>query len=280
MKVILADYSGFCFGVENAINTTLKEIDNKDENKVVSSLGPLIHNDQVVKELKDKGVNVINNIDDAIEGSIIIRSHGVPKNIYEKAKNNKLEIIDATCPFVRRIQNIVKSHEERGYNIVIIGNPSHPEVIGINGWCNNKAIIIEDEEDIKKIPKTDKLCVVVQTTMSLAHYEKISNKLDSLANEVVKFNTICSATKERQSSAKNLAEKVDVMIVIGGFHSSNTQKLVEICKSVKPNATFHIETLKDLPLNELSKYKTVGITAGASTPQWIIDEIMEKLKSI
>lgn len=280
MKVILADYSGFCFGVENAINTTLKEIDNKDENKVVSSLGPLIHNDQVVKELKDKGVNVINNIDDAIEGSIIIRSHGVPKNIYEKAKNNKLEIIDATCPFVKRIQNIVKSHEERGYNIVIIGNPSHPEVIGINGWCNNKAIIIEDEEDIKKIPKTDKLCVVVQTTMSLAHYEKISNKLDSLANEVVKFNTICSATKERQSSAKNLAEKVDVMIVIGGFHSSNTQKLVEICKSVKPNATFHIETLKDLPLNELSKYKTVGITAGASTPQWIIDEIMEKLKSI
>ena len=276
MKVILADYSGFCFGVENAINTTLKEIDNKDENKVVSSLGPLIHNDQVVKELKDKGVNVINNIDDAIEGSIIIRSHGVPKNIYEKAKNNKLEIIDATCPFVRRIQNIVKSHEERGYNIVIIGNPSHPEVIGINGWCNNKAIIIEDEEDIKKIPKTDKLCVVVQTTMSLAHYEKISNKLDSLANEVVKFNTICSATKERQSSAKNLAEKVDVMIVIGGFHSSNTQKLVEICKSVKPNATFHIETLKDLPLKELSKYKTVGITAGASTPQWIIDEIMEK----
>lgn len=280
MKIILADYSGFCFGVEKAITTTFEELKKNNTNEVISSLGPLIHNDQVVKELQNKGVNVINDIKDALEGSLIIRSHGVPQDIYKNAEAKGLNVIDATCPFVRRIQDIVKNHNDNGYTIVIIGDPKHPEVIGINGWCNNKALIIHNEADINKVPKVDKLCIVVQTTMSMVQYEDISNKLESYGKEVVKFNTICLATKERQKAAEDLASKVEAMIVIGGYHSSNTQKLVAICKNIRPNSTFHVETSSDLPLEVIKQYDLVGVTAGASTPKWIIDEVIEKLRNI
>lgn len=280
MKVILADYSGFCFGVEKAINTTFDELKkNQDKNKIYS-LGPLIHNDQVVKRLEDEGIVVINDIHDVPNGSIIIRSHGVPEEIYRIANEKGLNIIDATCPFVRRIQNIVKKYHDDGYSIVIIGNPKHPEVIGINGWCNNKATIIHHEEDINKIAKTDKICAVVQTTMSVDFYEEIASKLEGFANEVVKYNTICLATKERQLAAQKLAEEVEAIIVIGGYHSSNTQKLVSICKEKKPYSTYHVETLEDLPIEILKKYSVIGVTAGASTPKWIINEIIHKLSNI
>ncbi|SNR88248.1 4-hydroxy-3-methylbut-2-enyl diphosphate reductase [Anaerovirgula multivorans] len=280
MKVILADYSGFCFGVEKAINTTFEELEKKQVKDNISSLGPLIHNNQVVKDLEEKGVKVFEDINDISTGSVIVRSHGVSEEIYEIAKDKGLNIIDATCPFVRRIQNIAKKYHDKGYTIAIIGNPKHPEVIGINGWCNNEAIIIKDEENLKQIPKFDKLCVVAQTTMSVDQYEKIIEQLENYANEIVKFNTICSATKERQLAAKNLAEKVEAMIVIGGYHSSNTQKLVSICEEIKPDATYHVETVEDLPLKDIKQYKIVGVTAGASTPKWIINEIIHKLSNI
>ncbi|SDK48608.1 4-hydroxy-3-methylbut-2-enyl diphosphate reductase [Natronincola ferrireducens] len=280
MKVILADYSGFCFGVEKAINTTFGELEKKQKDQNIYSLGPLIHNNQVVKNLEEKGIEVIENIEDLSEGSIIIRSHGVSEKIYEELENKGLNIIDATCPFVRRIQNIVKNYYGKGYTIAIIGNSCHPEVIGINGWCNNQAIIINKEEDIHKVPSVDKLCIVVQTTMAVEQYNTISEKLENYAKEVVKFNTICLATKERQNAAKHLATKVDAMVVIGGQHSSNTQKLVSICKKIKPNDTFHVETIKDLPINTFKKYETIGVTAGASTPRWIISEAIETIRNI
>ncbi|AOY77242.1 4-hydroxy-3-methylbut-2-enyl diphosphate reductase [Clostridium formicaceticum] len=280
MKVILADYSGFCFGVEKAIVTTFEELDKEDKNQKIFSLGPLIHNVQVVKELEARGVDVIEDIELVSEGSVIVRSHGVPKKIYEAADRKALTLIDATCPFVKRIQTIVEDHYKEGYTIVIIGNPQHPEVVGINGWCDNKALIIQEEEEVKKLPNIEKLCIVVQTTMSISQFEKIAAALEKKAKEVVKFNTICSATKQRQKSAKDLAQKVDAMIVIGGYHSSNTQKLVSICNDIRPTATFHVETAKDLPVEELKQYDLVGVTAGASTPKWIITEIIQKLRNI
>ncbi|SES69409.1 4-hydroxy-3-methylbut-2-enyl diphosphate reductase [Natronincola peptidivorans] len=280
MKVILADYSGFCFGVEKAITTTFEELNKESKNDIIYSLGPLIHNDQVVEDLEKKGVKVIEDIEMLEEGSVIIRSHGVPQNTFNTAKEKGLNIINATCPFVKRIQNIAKTHHEEGYTIAIIGNPKHPEVIGINGWCDNKAIIVEEEKDIEKLQNIDRLCIVVQTTMSVEQYEEISKKLEEQVKEVVKYNTICLATKERQAAAENLAKEVEAMIVIGGYHSSNTQKLVDICKKIRPYSTFHIETAEDLPMDLLQKYQLVGVTAGASTPKWIIKEIINKLSNI
>ncbi|QUH20749.1 4-hydroxy-3-methylbut-2-enyl diphosphate reductase [Alkaliphilus sp. B6464] len=281
MKVIVANHSGFCFGVEKAIHTAFDEVNNNSNIKRdIYTLGPLIHNQQAVNKLESDGIKVIGHLDEVSDGTVIIRSHGVSKNIYDIAYEKKINLVDATCPFVRKIQNIVKEYKEKGYNIVIIGNPDHPEVVGINGWCNNEAYVVKTEDDIEKIPFLDKMCIVVQTTMSTSLYLKLTDMLEKKAIDVVKFNTICSATRDRQESARDLAKAVDVMIVVGGYHSSNTQKLVEICKEEKPNTTFHIETASELPINLLGRYETVGVTAGASTPKWIIDEVIEKINSL
>lgn len=280
MKVIVANHSGFCFGVERAIETTFSKVNDNNNKKSIYTLGPLIHNQQVVDKLQGVGVTAVDDLDNLGDGTIIIRSHGVSKHIYDEANEKKIDITDATCPFVKKIQNTVQEYREKGYNIVIIGNSNHPEVIGINGWCNNEAYIINSKDDIEKIPFVKKLCIVVQTTMPTSLYEQLSNMLENKAEEVVKFNTICSATRDRQEAARDLAKEVEAIIVIGGYHSSNTQKLVEICKAEKPNTTFHIETVSELPINLLKNYETVGVTAGASTPKWIIDEVIDKLKSL
>lgn len=277
MKVIVADHSGFCFGVEKAIGTAFREVNDNNNKKSIYTLGPLIHNKQVVNKLESDGVKAIEHINELQDETVIIRSHGVSKHIYDMADEKKINIVDATCPFVRKIQNIVEEYKKKGYNIVIIGNPDHPEVVGINGWCNNEAYVVNTEDDVKKIPFEKKMCIVVQTTMSTALYLKLTDMLEKKAIDVVKFNTICSATRDRQESARRLAKEVDVMVVVGGYHSSNTQKLVEICKEEKTNATFHIETVGELPIDLLKEYGTVGVTAGASTPKWIIDEIIEEI---
>ncbi|KAB3534018.1 4-hydroxy-3-methylbut-2-enyl diphosphate reductase [Alkaliphilus pronyensis] len=280
MKVVLADYSGFCFGVKKAIDMVYDKTSRKTEGAKLFSLGPLIHNQQVVNELEKKGVSVKDDISAITDGSIIIRSHGVPQEVYEKARSNSLDIIDATCPFVRRIQNIVKDYCQNGYEIVIIGNPKHPEVIGINGWCNYKSYIVSNEEDVKDVPYSKKLCIVAQTTIPVSHFNRITELLKVKGDKVEIFNTICNATMERQDAARKLAKEVDAMIVVGGYHSSNTQKLVEICRAEKPNATFHVESVDDLVEDDLKDFKVVGVTAGASTPQWLIEPLIEKLKKI
>lgn len=280
MKVRIAENAGFCFGVKRAMSMAWDELENKDNNDVYS-LGPLIHNKQAVDKYKEKGLMEKDSLDKIPSDSkLIIRSHGVPENIYTESKSKNMNIIDTTCPFVKKIHDIVKEFYNKGYCIIIVGNATHPEIIGINGWCNNEAIVINREEEIDNIvfKFNDKYCVVSQTTANLENFDKIVGKLKNKTDNLIVKNTICFATKERQLSAMDLAKEVDCMIVIGGKHSSNTQKLVNICKDVVP--TFSIETREELEKNKLEEFKVAGVTAGASTPDWIIDEVIEYLKKI
>ncbi|SHJ47642.1 4-hydroxy-3-methylbut-2-enyl diphosphate reductase [Paramaledivibacter caminithermalis] len=276
MKIYVAQNSGFCFGVKRALRKTFEAV--KQKNRKIFTYGPLIHNDQVINKLKESGVNSVETIDDAKDSTLIIRSHGIPLDIYDKAKLNNIEIIDATCPFVRRVQEIAKEYYNNGYKIVIVGNPKHPEVIGINGWCDNTAYIIEEYNQINKIDTTQKMCVVAQTTITLEKWNSIVNELSKKVKELREFNTICLATKDRQEACAEIAKKVDLMIVIGGYHSSNTQKLFEISKNYCNNS-IHIETADELPIELLDKCEKVGITAGASTPDWIINDVVKKIEN-
>lgn len=280
MKVKIAKEAGFCFGVKRAMKMAWDELENKCENDTYS-LGPLIHNKQAVDKYKEKGLIEKEDLEDIPSNSkLIIRSHGVGEKVYTESKSKDMEIVDTTCPFVKKIHDIVKDFSDRGYEIIIIGNAVHPEIIGINGWCNNNAIIINKVEEIDSITfdSTKAYCVVSQTTANLESFNNIVEKLKEKINNLTVKNTICFATKERQLSAIDLAKEVDCMVVIGGKHSSNTQKLVTICSKVVP--TFSIETKEELKKEMFENFKVAGVTAGASTPDWIIDEVIEYLKAI
>lgn len=279
MKVKIAKNAGFCFGVKRAMNMAWHELEERDNG--IYALGPLIHNKQAVSKYEDKGLKTVNNLSDIPSNeNVIIRSHGVGEDIYIQSKEKDINVIDTTCPFVKKIHKIAKDYSEKGYKIIVIGDKNHPEVIGINGWCKEDAIIIKtlDEIDNLNLDINKKYCVVSQTTINLDLYNSIIKTLSERLNEIIFKNTICSATKERQFSAKELSKEVDCMVVIGGKHSSNTQKLVDICSDVVP--TFAIETKDELDINELKKFDTVGVTAGASTPDWIINEVINFIESI
>ena len=280
MEVRIAENAGFCFGVKRAMNMAWDELENKNGNKVYS-LGPLIHNKQAVDKYKEKGLLEMDSLDKVPNDSkLIIRSHGVAEDVYVQSKSKNMDIVDTTCPFVKKIHEIVKEFSNNGYKIIIVGNATHPEIVGINGWCNNEAFVVNSEEEVDNIPfnNDDKYCVVSQTTANLEHFDKIVEKINSKTNNLTVKNTICFATKERQLSATDLAKEVDCMVVIGGKHSSNTQKLVNICKNIVP--TFSIETKEELQKDMFEGFKVAGVTAGASTPDWIIDEVIEYLKEI
>ena len=280
MEVKIAQNAGFCFGVKRAMKMAWDELENKGKNDTYS-LGPLIHNKQAVDKYKEKGLIEKEDLEDIPSNSkLIIRSHGVGEKVYTESKSKDMEIVDTTCPFVKKIHDIVKDFSDRGYEIIIIGNAVHPEIIGINGWCNNNAIIINKVEEIDSITfdSTKAYCVVSQTTANLESFNNIVEKLKEKINNLTVKNTICFATKERQLSAIDLAKEVDCMVVIGGKHSSNTQKLVTICSKVVP--TFSIETKEELKKEMFENFKVAGVTAGASTPDWIIDEVIEYLKAI
>jgi len=278
VNIILDKNAGFCFGVKKAVEKTLNTIEN-NKNKKVYTYGPLIHNQQVIEHLKKLGVIEIeslpNNIDP--DSLIVIRSHGVPKSVLENMYSMGLDIVNCTCPFVSRIHKIVEEKYNDGYKIIIAGDEKHPEVIGINGWCNNEAIVIDDEKNVDKLSYYDKICLVAQTTFSKNLWHRIKERVKDKFKEVEIFDTICSATENRQNSVTELAQKVDAMIVIGGFNSSNTKKLYEIAKQYC-DSTYHIETAKDLPKEKIIKAETVGVTAGASTPDWIIKEVIRKMQ--
>lgn len=280
MEVRIADNAGFCFGVKRAMKMAWDELENKSENNIYS-LGPLIHNKQAVNRYKEKGLVEMDNLESIpSESKLIIRSHGVAEKVYTESKAKNMEIVDTTCPFVKKIHDIVKDFSHRGYKIIIVGNANHPEIIGINGWCNNEAIVINKLEEIDDITfdPTQIYCVVSQTTANLESFDKIVQKLKTKINNLTVKNTICFATKERQISAIDLAREVDCMVVIGGKHSSNTQKLVNICKDLVP--TFSIETKEELEKEKFAGFKVAGVTAGASTPDWIIEEVINYLKEI
>jgi len=277
VEIILADKAGFCYGVKRAVEMTEKELSNTKEK--VYSLGPLIHNPQAVKEFEEKGLMVIDEISEIRDSKVIIRSHGVSKEIVDKMKEQNIDIVDSTCPYVKSVHNKVEEYHKQGYNIVIVGDKNHPEIIGINGWCNNKAFIINSEEEALNLPKMDKVCVVSQTTNTQEKFARLSEIVKEKGNEVKIFNTICNATNHRQEACREVAKKVDAMIVIGGYHSSNTKKLADISKKYCKHV-YHIETKDELPLDEIQKFNKIGITAGASTPDWIIKEVIETMENL
>ena len=282
MKVIKAKTAGFCFGVKRAVDTVYEQVDVCDG--PIYTYGPIIHNEEVVKDLESKGVVVLRTeeeLDNVENGTVIIRSHGVEKRIYDKLEAKGLRVVDATCPFVKKIHNIVRKESAEGKYILIIGNPDHPEVIGIRGWAGEHAAVIRNADDIENIDfsKNRKICVVSQTTFNYNKFKDLVEIIKKKSYDISVLNTICNATKERQTEAQSIAESVDAMIVIGDKHSSNTQKLFEICRKACNN-TYYIQTLDDLDLNQLGSVETVGITAGASTPNNIIEEVQNNVRII
>ena len=271
MEIVLAKSAGFCFGVNRAIEAVNNAI-GTDE---IYTYGPIIHNKTVTEDLEKRGVKCIENIDEVKSGIIVLRSHGVGKNIYDEIENKGLKIIDGTCPFVKKIHNIVNEKFNEGYKIIIVGDKSHPEVMGINGWCQNTAFIAKtvEEAELFEAEKNAKYCIVVQTTFRKSLFDEIVEVLKNKGIEPVIYNTICSATSTRQKEAVEISSNVDKMIVIGDKKSSNTQKLYEICRKNCKN-TINIETISDLLLNIFDKNDKIGITAGASTPPAIIKEVI------
>lgn len=281
MDVKLAKTAGFCFGVKRAVETVYEQAD-KGKEKQIYTYGPIIHNEEVIKDMEKHGVHVLRTeeeLDEVSEGVIIIRSHGVPKRIYDKLEEKGLVCVDATCPFVKKIHNIVKKESENGRQIIIVGNGEHPEVVGIRGWSASPVTIVQNVEEAKRFEADSnaKICVVSQTTFNYKKFEEIVEILLKKRYDISVLNTICNATNERQTEAASIAKSVDAMIVIGDKHSSNTQKLFEICASACEN-TYYIQTLDDLDSNQLLSAKTVGITAGASTPNNIIEEVQNYVR--
>ena len=284
MEVKLAECAGFCFGVKRAVDTVYEQLKT---GKTIYTYGPIVHNGEVGQELTDKGVIVLQNeeelrsLEPKQEGAaaVIIRAHGVPERIYRLLEEKGLEVVDATCPFVKRIHNIVRKKIEEGYHIVIFGNPGHPEVEGIVGWCTEPATVLEQpNEAMEWTPPAGKnLCIVAQTTFNYNRFNNMVEIFENRGYNVNVVNTICSATEERQRSASELASQADVMIVIGGRHSSNTAKLYEIC-SEKCAHTYFIQTLDDLHLELPKAARLVGITAGASTPNKLIEEVQNYVR--
>ena len=281
MEVNVAKTAGFCFGVKRAVDQVYEQTE-KEKGKKIYTYGPIIHNEEVVKDLRSRGVEVIHSEEELAaltEGIVIICSHGVPKRIYDLLEERKLQYVDATCPFVKKIHNIVKKASEEGSHVIIIGNPEHPEVQGIMGWSLLPVTVIQDAEEAEQLslPEEQKICIVSQTTFNYNKFKDLVEIISKKRYDISVLNTICNATKERQTEAKSIAKGVDAMIVIGDKHSSNTQKLFEICKKACNN-TYYIQTLDDLDMNQLRSVETVGITAGASTPNKIIEEVQKNVR--
>ena len=279
MEVILAKSAGFCFGVKRAVETVYEQTGT--ENRIYT-YGPIIHNEEVVKDLESKGVTVLDGEEDLRKldkGTVVIRSHGVSREICEMIEKKGLTCVDATCPFVKRIHRIVEKESGEGRRIIIIGNPGHPEVEGIMGWSHTPAAVIESAEEAEKFTclPGEKLCLVSQTTFNYNKFKELVEIFQKKGYNITIVNTICNATEERQTEAREIADKVDAMIVIGGKHSSNTRKLYEICRE-RCKSTYLIQTLDDLHLELPETAALVGITAGASTPNNIIEEVQNYVR--
>lgn len=279
MEVILAKSAGFCFGVKRAVDTVYEQT-GKDQK--IYTYGPIIHNEEVVRDLEKKGVTVIENeemLSEVEKGIVVIRSHGVEKRVYELIEKNGHTLVDATCPFVKKIHKIVAEQSESGRKVIIIGNATHPEVEGICGWSKTKPIVVETQEEALNLElnSDDKICIVSQTTFNYNKFQELVEIFEKKGYDSIVVNTICNATEERQTEARKIAGEVDIMIVIGGTHSSNSRKLYEICQKECEN-TYFIQTLEDLHLDTLKSARTVGITAGASTPNNIIEEVQNNVR--
>ena len=281
MEVTVAKTAGFCFGVKRAVEKVYEQIGKTE--KPIYTYGPIIHNEQVVGDLQEKGVEVIDTLEELKtirDAVVVIRSHGVGKDVYDILKENGVEIVDATCPYVKKIHRIVEKQTAEGRRVLIVGSEDHPEVQGIKGWGDERTKVIENMDDFRRLelPEDEKLCIVSQTTFNYKKFQDLVEKISKTRYDITVLNPICNATQERQVEAMRIASQVDVMLVIGGKHSSNTQKLYDICRKECKN-TYYIQTLGDFNPECISSVRSVGITAGASTPNNIIEEVHTKCQS-
>ena len=281
MEVTVAKTAGFCFGVKRAVEKVYEQIGKTE--KPIYTYGPIIHNERVVGDLQEKGVEVIDTLEELKtirDAVVVIRSHGVGKDVYDILKENGVEIVDATCPYVKKIHRIVEKQTAEGRRVLIVGSEDHPEVQGIKGWGDERTKVIENMDDFRRLelPEDEKLCIVSQTTFNYKKFQDLVEKISKTRYDITVLNTICNATQERQVEAMRIASQVDVMLVIGGKHSSNTQKLYDICRKECKN-TYYIQTLGDFNPECISSVRSVGITAGASTPNNIIEEVHTKCQN-
>ncbi|MFH1709689.1 MAG: 4-hydroxy-3-methylbut-2-enyl diphosphate reductase [bacterium] len=277
MKLLIAKYLGFCTGVNRAYNLAVKTAKNGEP---VYMLGYLVHNQKVIDELKAVGVQTVKALKEIPKGAsgyLIISAHGLPPDMHDKAQSVGLKIIDTTCPWVKKPQMLAKELVEEGYHLVIVGDKNHTEVVGIMGWAHNKAQVIESVKDIKKVDFHDKMAVIAQTTQSMKNFEDVVNGLAGKTNELKMFNTICEATSKMQRSAVDVAKRSEIMLVIGDGKSANTRRLKELCEETGAK-TYQIESADDLDLNLLKGFEVIGLTAGASTPAYVIEEVIKKLR--
>ena len=274
-KITIAKSAGFCFGVKRAIDLAQ---DVALKNKEVYTFGPLIHNPQEVQRLEQENIKVIEDYSNIEKGVLVLRTHGIPLDIYENlSKKENIKIVDATCPFVKKAQDIIKELSKESKQIVIVGEKHHPEVVALVSYGKGKCLVVEDKKDVKNVKKTDIIYIVSQTTQSPKKFEEIVQEISKIS-QVKVFNTICRATFDRQTAAEKLAKEVDVMIVIGGKNSGNTTRLYQICSNI--TKTYHIENVDEIEKSWFDNVENIGITAGASTPDWIIENIKRRIKEV
>lgn len=288
MAVVLAKSAGFCFGVERAVEAVYRVLEEEEKKEVgdrlpIYTYGAIVHNEKVVKDLESRGVVVLKDLEELRnleKGIVVIRAHGVGRSIYEILENRGLKIVDSSCPFVRKIQKLVREHSKNGESVIVMGDPEHPEVQGILGWGEGDVTALKGVEEVLHLPdgQGKTIFVVAQTTFHIDKFKTVLETFKKKGYHTSVINTICNATFERQSEAKELAGRSDAMIVIGGSSSSNTKKLYEICKAICPNTQL-IQTVKDLKFNSDEAIRNVGITAGASTPKEIIEEVLTYVRN-
>lgn len=276
MEILLAKSAGFCFGVKRA---TQMAFDASRQHEQIHSLGPLIHSPQVVEKLEQEGVRVCHQVADIPGGAVVIRSHGVTAGDLQEISAQQLDVVDATCPFVKKAQDYAAQLTEEGYLLVLVGEAEHPEVEGICSYARGEVLVVATPDEAQALPRSGKLGVVAQTTQSLENLQEIVSICLAKAKELRVFNTICDATTVRQNEARQIAADVDLMLVIGGYNSANTTRLATLCQE-RQTRTYHIETAEQLQEEWFQGIDRVGVTAGASTPRWIIDDVVRKLESL
>ncbi|NLG37662.1 MAG: 4-hydroxy-3-methylbut-2-enyl diphosphate reductase, partial [Clostridiales bacterium] len=269
MRIEIAEKGGFCFGVRRAVESVLRCM---QDHPVVYTLGPIIHNPQVVAKLESQGVRVAGSADEVTEGTLVIRSHGAPPEVFRQLGARGIRIVDATCPRVRRIQERVQECYRGNRPVIVVGERDHPEVQGISGWCGHKAHVVNSAEDVHALPPMDSACVVAQTTLTQSKWDELVPLIRAKVADCDVFESMCLETCERQQEAAAIAQRSDAMIIVGGRNSSNTRKLYEICRKICPE-TYEIETAEQLERIPICRYERIGIASGASTPDWIIKEV-------
>ncbi len=279
MKVLVAETGGFCMGVKRAMDMILKATEENHGNNTICTFGPLIHNKQVLEMLSKKGVRVVESVEECRGKIVLVRAHGIPPEQRKQLKKVSRKLLDATCPRVARVQALIRRHARKGYLPIIVGDPEHAEVIGLMGYSEGKGIVINRVEDVEGLPPAEKVVVVAQTTQNEKTFHEIVSALKRKYQDVEVYNTICGSTHQRQEEVKRMAEMVDAMVVVGGYHSGNTIRLAEIARQCGL-PTFHVETEKELDVAKLASFDTIGVTAGASTPSWMIRKVVDVLESI